>query len=232
MKLTDLIRRFRTEANDKAQPYFWSDLEVTDWLNDAEDEAALRARLIYEQVDADVCEVSIESGEASYELHPSLYELSNMHFKILGDSRRYPVVMKSPEELDRIQPDWRERVGLGSNGWCGGLYLMQSDKGIRLAPVPDQDGTLFIEGYRLPLDPMKLADKETVEPEINKAHHRHLIQWALHKAFSIPDTEAFDATRAAIAEEEFTRYFGIRPDADLRRSTRDDETQTVKAFWV
>lgn len=38
--------------------------------------------------------------------------------------------------------------------------------------------------------------------------------------------------RAATAEAAFTRYFGPRPDADLRRSTRHDEVQTNKAFWV
>ena len=72
------------------------------------------------------------------------------------------------------------------------------------------------------------ADK----PEINQAHHRHLVHWALHRAFSKPDSETIDPTRAATAEAAFTRYFGPSPDADLRRSTRHDEVQTNISFMA
>ena len=78
--------------------------------------------------------------------------------------------------------------------------------------------TLQMEVYRLPM--LSLADSDT--PEIHEAHHEHLVQWALHRAFSIPDTEAFDPARAASAEATFTRYFGLLPDSDLRRRTRED----------
>ena len=56
----------------------------------------------------------------------------------------------------------------------------------------------------------------------HKAHHEHLIDWALHRAFSVPDAEAFDPQRAALAEQAFTEYFGPLPDSDLRRITRHD----------
>ncbi|WP_442757332.1 phage adaptor protein, partial [Pseudomonas aeruginosa] len=53
MTLADLIRRVRTDANDMVEPYFWSDQDVADWLNDAVREAAVRGRLIHEsQADA------------------------------------------------------------------------------------------------------------------------------------------------------------------------------------
>ena len=90
-------------------------------------------------------------------------------------------------------------------------------------------GTLHIEGYRVPL---KALENDTDKPEIHEAHHRHLVHWALHRAFSKPDSETIDPQRAATAEAAFTRYFGPGPDADLRRSTRHDEVQTNKAFWV
>ena len=34
MQLDELIRRFRTQANDKIEPYFNEDADVKDWLND------------------------------------------------------------------------------------------------------------------------------------------------------------------------------------------------------
>lgn len=65
MTLADLIRRVRTDANDMVEPYFWSDQDVADWLNDAVREAAVRGRLIHEsQADA-VCRIEVVAGTAS-----------------------------------------------------------------------------------------------------------------------------------------------------------------------
>ena len=86
---------------------------------------------------------------------------------------------------------------------------------------------LQLEGYRVPLSAMQ---NDTDKPEINQIHHVHLIQWALHKAFSVPDSEFFDPNRSALAEQQFTDYFGPRPDSDLRRITREDIPHNVIPF--
>jgi len=99
---------------------------------------------------------------------------------------------------------------------------------MNLAPEPDVVGTLYLEGYRLPLASLSAS---TDVPEVNAVHHRHLVDWALHRAFSVPDSESFDAQRAGQAEAAFSAYFGPAPDADLRRSTRVDVPQTCEAFW-
>lgn len=226
MTLEELIRRFRTEANDKAQPYFWSDEELKDWLNDAQDEAAIRGRLIHDSSTAAVCSIDVTAGVSVYALHESLYEITSAFFQLTPGDRRIPIYLVSVEYADRTWPDWREPNTFSTT--CSERYAIQDDATIRLVPTPTQDGVISLECYRLPM--VKLVDNDD-EPGIHKAHHRHLIQWALHKAFSIPDTEAFDATRAGIAEAEFTRYFGIRPDSDLRRSTRFDETQVVRGMF-
>ena len=67
-------------------------------------------------------------------------------------------------------------------------------------------------------------------PEIHAAHHEKLIQWPLHRAFGIPDSEAFDPARSAKAEAEFTAYFGPMPDADMRRITREDTDHTTVVY--
>lgn len=69
-------------------------------------------------------------------------------------------------------------------------------------------------------------------PEIAAIHHEYLVQWALYRAFSVPDTETFDPNRAAIAEREFTQYFGLRPDSDLRRITREDTPHEVEPWFI
>lgn len=219
MTLEDLIARYRTDANDKVVPYFCTDSEVTAWINDAVNEACLRGRLIHESSDDDIIKIAVIANTSVYQLHAALYELDYVSFA-LPDEESSPVKLVSREWLDDNVSNWRYLTGDPEFG-------IQSDKSIRLVPKPENNGTLIMEGYRLPVAPLV---EQADEPEINPEHHRHLINWALHKGFSMPDAEFFDAKRAAEAEEKFIKYFGLRPDYDMRRKVREDEVQHVVAF--
>lgn len=224
MTLAELIRRVRREANDLVEPYFWSDEDVAAWLNDAVSEACIRARLIHESQDASVCQIAVTAGQAVYPLHPALYEITHLSLRAADGAHLGVLPIHSTEMLDAGRPGWRDETGRP-------LCAIQSDTGLRLVPTPDQDATLKLEGYRTPLVEMALADADTDEPEINREHHRHLTQWALHRGFAVPDMESFDPSRSDRAESAFTVYFGIRPNADLRRITREDVPHRVEAFW-
>lgn len=225
MKLLDLILRVRIEANDNVAPYFWEDSTVADWLNDAVDEACIRGRLLHESQNAAVCEIAVTAGTSVYPLHPALYELTHLRFVPNDGSAPAALVLTSTEQLDALVPEWRDLSGAPRQ-------VVQGDTDLRLTPTPTMDGVLKLEGYRLPLTRMSLTSADTDSPEIHPEHHRHLVNWALHKGFAIPDMEAFDAARSAQAEAAFTAYFGARPDADLRRITREDVPHHVEAFWV
>lgn len=222
MNLESLIKQFRIDADDAVAPYLASDEAVTGWLNEAEQEACIRGRLLHESGNAAVCQIAIIAGTAHYPLHPALYEIDYIAFKPAGDTRHRPIKLLSREELDRIEPGWRERTGRPE-------YATQGDTSIRMACMPDAPGTLLLEGYRLPL--AALAD-DGDEPEINAAHHAQLVHWALHRAFSVPDSEQIDKDRAMLAELAFARYFGLRPDSNLRRATRHDEPPRTVAHWI
>lgn len=187
-------------------------------------EACIRGRLLHESANADVCRIFVTAGTSVYPLHESLYELTSLRFD--DGERITPVRLVSTESLDATHcGDWRSAKGKPT---CA----IQGDTALRLAPEPTEGGVLMIEGYRTPIEPMALEDSDTATPEIHRDHHRHLIDWALHMGFAIPDMESFDPSRSAMAEEQFTRYFGARPDADMRRITREDTPHTVKAYWV
>ena len=210
MDVEALIRRFRVLANDNAQPYFWADVDVTDWLDDAHAQACIRGRLLRDDATASVCTIALTPGKSTYKLHHKLYEIISIRL-VPADGCARPVALKSREWLDANHRDWRD---------CQRpvVTAIQDDTSIRVVGKVEAGDTLQIEVYRLPM--LSLADSDT--PEIHEAHHEHLVQWALHRAFSIPDTEAFDPARAASAEAAFTRYFGLLPDSDLRRRTRED----------
>lgn len=232
MTLEQLIRRFRVLAMDRTTAVgggggdlLWSDADVAEWLSEAQDQAAVRARLLLEDANPAVCEIAVEAGQHTYPLHAKLYELVRLDFFPAGSARSLPVKVVTREWLDGRYPDWRER----DHFFGGVLFAVQGDTRLRLAPSPAGDGLLRIEGYRLPLVPLTVADP-TAAPEIHEAHHLHLVQWALHRAFSVPDAEGFDPRRAEAAQEAFTDYFGPMPDADLRRSTRADTDHVNQVY--
>ena len=211
MTLEELIRRFRVLAMDKAQPYLFADEDVIDWLNDAQRQACIRGRLLREDANPAVCEIALTPGQRTYPLHKSVYEIINARIvPVSGRSR--PVFLASREWMDENMPDWRDEQGQAE-------FAIQDDTSIRVVGVITTGDKLAIECYRTPL---KVLANDVDKPEIHEAHHEHLIQWALHKAFSVVDAEIFDLQRSEQAEANFTSYFGLLPDSDLRRSTRVD----------
>ena len=212
MNLEDLIRRFRVRANDVAEPHLFAEQDVIDWLNDAEEQACVRGRLIREhELDA-VCRIPLTPGTHTYALHPLVYEIISMLITPASGRKRH-VTLRSREWLDYHLSEWRECT-------LPAEIAIQDDTTVRIVGAVEAGDTLELECYRLPLRPMA---NDTDRPEIHRAHHQHLIDWALHRAFSVPDAETFDPNRAALAEQAFTRYFGLLPDSDMRRITRHDQ---------
>lgn len=221
MTLAELISRYRILANDKAAPFFVSDDEARDFLNEAENQACIRGRMIHAADDAEVCDLAVSAGRALCEFHPSLIEIDNCCFRENGAARRGPPIeFHSQEWLDDCVQDWRDKSGAPR-------YAILNDTSIRLVPRPSVGGLLIFEGYRAPKRPMS---KTTDSPEIARHHHEHLVQWALFRAFSIPDSEFIDPTRAAVAESAFAAYFGPLVDVDLRRLTREDFPHVTQSF--
>lgn len=219
MTRDELVREFRIAAQDQVEPHMWPSSWLESWLKEAEEEACIRGRLLHESSNEDVCEVDVGPGEAQYPLHPALYEIDHIALREAGDQRRRPLRLVSQEWLDNHIRDWRDLSGRTE-------YAIQGDTSIRLVPAPEREGVLLLEGYRLPLE-----RAGEWRPEIHKAHHRHLLQWVLFRAFTVPDADMADAERAALAERTFTNYFGHRPDSDLRRITREDTDHHNKA-WI
>lgn len=215
-----LRRRVRLLAQDTETPYLWQDEDIDDWLNEAQQEAAIRARLLRATPASHpaLCEYPLAAGETAITVPDQLYEISHQEWNAGGERR--PLKLVSREWMDTTMPDWRS-IPAGEPA-----YLVQDHQQLQVVPTPATDGALLIEGYRLP-DPMQSDDDE---PRIPLAHHIHLVQWALHVGYSLPDAEMFNAGKSAAAEAEFTRYFGARPDADLRADTRNDETHRIVSW--
>ncbi len=220
MKLSDLIRRFRVLATDTQEPYFWTDPDVTGWLNDGQDEACKRGRLLREEVLTAMCRISLEPGKHTYPLHDKAYEIIHLQLRPGSGGPPRTLSLKSREWLDAELPQWRE----SPNPAC---IAVQDERTLRIVGKVEVGDRLELEVYRLPIKPMSCG---TDAPEIHEGSHVKLIEWALHKAYSIPDADTIDLQRAAAAEAKFTAYFGPPVDSDMRRSTRTDVTHHTQLY--
>lgn len=78
MTLSDLIAAFRTEAADQAEPPLWSDAEIAGYLADAESEACIRARLLFDESSPAVAVIGIDTA-AWVALDPSIIDVTRAH---------------------------------------------------------------------------------------------------------------------------------------------------------
>lgn len=221
MTVEELWQQFRVEVDDRADPPLWPFDEFLMWLNEAQDEASVRSRLLFENTQAAVCEYAVAADQASVALHAAVCEITHARFLITGTTDPFFVGDRSRLELDAEDPNWRARTGTPK-------VLIHDESSLQLVPRPDAAGTLFIECHRLPLQRLK-GDAD--QPEVHRRHHRNLLEWVKYRAYSKPDSEHQDLDRAARGEAEFIRYFGLRPDAETRRTGMVDRPQFNKAIW-
>lgn len=221
MTLADLIAAFRTDADDTVKKYLFADVDVVRWLNEAVDEACIRAKLIFDSVTPAYCSIAVQAGVSVYPVNAGVLDIT---YASLTDGEEVVVLGKTDRiEMDRVRPAWRTEARRPD-------ALIQYDTYIELNAKPVLDHALKLELYRLPLKPMSLDCIDTAKPEIGATHHRHLVHWALHRAYSKPDAETFNPDKARIAAAAFEAVFGPRPDADLRRKQQANRPHFNKAW--
>ena len=231
MTLAELVQAFRVLAHDTVHDassdrldLLWQDADIRAWLNEGQREACVRARLLVEAENPDVCRIDMRHGQQTYALHPKLIEIISARFQPKGRRRAHMLTLQTREWLDRHFRRWREWGGVEQRP---PLHAMQDETSITIAGRVHEGDVLWLEAYRLPLQDM-VDDGDT--PEIHEASHRHLIDWALYRAFGVPDSEAFDAERSDRALADFTRYFGSPVTSDMRRSTRFDIANHTRCY--
>lgn len=232
MTLEDLIAAFRPESGDKVRDIhgrtddlLWSDCMLARWFTEAQEEAAIRKRLL-----PDSMNVRVVPDKSAYPF-TAFFEITRADLFRVTDLTTDPVTLErrgceleivSRERMDEIDPDWRLERDTPAQ-------LVQEDTRILLPAIVSGDYVLKLEGLRLPL---KAFSEENLgaKPEIAPVHHRFLVHWALFRAYGIQDADTFDAERSARELALFESYFGKRPDADLRKDLRQDRPQ-VNRCW-
>lgn len=219
MDLAGLESRFRSRVRDQVEPYLASFEDVANWASEAEREACIRAHLLRDSSTPEVCEITLTAlAGGTYSLHERVDTVETAY---ITDAYGvdYLITIMDEVSFKKRHPAWFSlEPGLPE-------ILVQNEKTITVYPAPAATYTLSLDVFRMPLSDMTIS---VDEPEIAVTHHDNLIYWMEKRYYEMPEVDANDAGKAAVAEQAFIRCFGIRPDANVRRKHRERRAHVVK----
>lgn len=195
---SDLLIAFREEMADKVQPYLWSDDFVIGAIDDAQKQFARKTDGIPDSTTSAVVDLVVTpDGSGLYSdvvlLDPRVLKIRSAR---RGDNGREVEVLNEEDMPTR---------GMYFDSLLGRVRAMitgMDETSVRLWPFPNEDLTIKLSVFRLPL--VTITDDEPLE--IPSQHHRALLLWMKHRAYSVHDAETFDKTKAADFEAAFDAY--------------------------
>jgi hypothetical protein len=228
MTAAEAVALFRRWADDAHAPYLWDDAAVFGFLTLAQQDAARRARLLWEDAAAEalrraddddtalICSIDLVAGQARYALDPRIVALAEGE-RVVTIGGRALVRATGPDT-------YPSRTGQPETYWDTGTALV-------LYPVPtsaDVAEPVDLAVYRLPLT--DLVD-EAGAFELPAAVHVGLVAGALALAYAVHDADTYDPASAQRWEAEFASWFGARIDANVVRKQRDKRPRVVRCNW-
>ncbi len=201
MTFANIEKLVRREIDDEVgtdADKFVRQWQILAYLNDAEQEACIRGRLLTDSTTDEICAVELTAGVSTYAHdHRILYVLRG---KITGALR--PLSRVSFTRLDELVEGWEDLQGTPE------AFVTGMDKGrLRLFKTPTAAGMMNLTVIRLPL-----ADVTTkTSPEIPAYLHVSLIPWIKYRIYNNQDSELFNKMRADQELAQFESKFGTRP---------------------
>ncbi|MBG4448722.1 hypothetical protein I4948_05550 [Pseudomonas aeruginosa] len=198
--------------DDMAEPYLWADDLLNQLIDESQQEAVIRSRMLAATID-----LPLVAGQGSYPLPAGTLDITRMRIPGAPSLSRTSV-----DELDE-SGSWEQRQGRPTH-YAFTSVQFAGDGALVVYPAPAGAAVAKVAIQRLPAP---LAD-ENGEPELPGHMHLFLLDWAAHRAFSLRDSDAEDEARAAKHDAAFTRAFGERLDANALRKRADKRPHRTK----
>lgn len=230
MNLGELRLALRSRLDDTIVEYLWSDSELNRYLNEATNEACLRARLLVDSTSAAVTPITVTAGVSQYPVHKSVFYIDRVFHT--GSKRELQKI--GHDELDEKFMKWPDDNGVPTKFLMDMNYYHvpgEDDHTHRLTiyPTPLENSTLQLTVFRLPLEAME-SDGDV--PELPPHAHADLLHWACHLAYLKRDTDTENLGRAQMYAQLFEQSFGPKPDAYITEYRRKKRAKRVIARWL
>lgn len=207
MRLDDLITLFRKQVDDKAKPYLWDDVEILQYVIDAQDMFVRKTGGIADSTTRAITDVTVAPGISVAKHSPYILRIRSAQLvtaqralKMASEGDLSTMVV---EDYGFLLPAFLKDTDYGQ---VTAAILGVKENALRWFRVPETTADPDIcrmNVYRLPY-PRITRIEDCLE--IDEQHHLHLIKWVKHLAYSKEDAETYDRNLAESNKELFTEY--------------------------
>lgn len=187
--LAALVSRWRSRLDDTAEPYLFSNQELTDYGNTAINEVCREIPAIEDGTTAATCQIAVVVGSEILSLSDRVVWIRRAKLS----SQTKPLTLVPQEFMDSAYNDWED----ADNG--SPQYLIIDGVGtnkVRLYPPSDAVDTLNLTVTRLPLADMVYATDSASSPEVPAKYHDMLENGVMAIAYLKQDADTYDAKKA------------------------------------
>jgi hypothetical protein len=172
LTLTNCLTEVRSLL-DEPTAQFWSNSELTTWINQGCENFAQRTRTLRTQET-----VSVVANQQNYTAPPDQYALYRVEYQptATGQVFIYPLDFMGYNEMDQAWGVYQTFPAAWPQAYT--LWGNPPNLQIRLFPVPDQAGILNVFGYREPVAVVNNTDLV----DILQGYEEAVIEYAVFKA--------------------------------------------------
>lgn len=221
MNSSALLALFRSEVRDEATPYLWSDSEIYAYIDDAQKMFCRLQGGIADSSSA-ITRIAVSAGDEYADISPLILKLRAA--RRTADGRDLSIKNYEDFQFARASDDYGYSAGFRFStirGPVQALIVGMDANRARLVDIPQEDQTIDLVVYRLPLTNITGANQPL---EIDEHHHRHLLHWMKHLAHQKQDAETYDRGRSETFRTEFLAYCD---QAKAEREKREHKYRTV-----
>jgi hypothetical protein len=190
---TMAISARRTLDDNSAQDNLWSQAELLEYAQDAENEACERADLIIDSTSS-LTDITLDTSTGTYGIASTVISVRSAMLSIGTE----PLMETTEETLDKSVSGWRTAEGTPRS------YVMTPTNNIIVYPIPSVASVLSLTVSRFPNTPMTLVGA----PEVDARYHQGLVLWMIYRAYLKNDSETLNTDKAADYLRLFEKYFG------------------------
>ncbi|KKK47710.1 hypothetical protein LCGC14_3152440, partial [marine sediment metagenome] len=159
----------------------WSQAEILEYAQDAENEAAERAGLLLDNSGA-FTDISVNTSTALYTMSNTIVDVRSA-IMALGTKE---LLRTTEKVLDLSYASWRSNTGTPRS------YFVSATNEIRVYPQPIVVDTINMTVTRFPNTPMTINGS----PEIQARDHPGLLEWILYRSYMKNDSETLNVDKA------------------------------------
>jgi len=212
--LDAMIAKFRREMDDTIEPYLWSDLEIVDFFDEAEDEFTSVVDVLTGEITVNVAAGQKMVNYPTYITRLRRAENSLGRTIELYNTEQWQNAMFSDDYGSAtLNTTWRTTTGQNVKA----LITDMAYRSLRAYPIVEADEDIILHVYRRPKEP--LADRGEFEVQ-DREHQRCMLLKARSLAYAKHDSETHNAQLAYDYEAMYNRRASELQSENLRVKRR------------